>query len=100
MRLQLMCPENKTGVLPEQDSLDVKIIDTPEQRASPYAKIRQEILRVLLSGFQDYSSTTRKEQRLLVDGTRNTEEIMVVTSITRFWMTAPEILEMLLSTSP
>lgn len=95
-----MSTTKKKASLPEHDRLDFKVIETPDQRRSLYDPVRQEILRVLLSGYDDYKLDVRREQRTLEDGTRITEEVKVEKPICRYWLTVPEILDILRETKP
>ncbi|MGY5854730.1 MAG: PAS domain S-box protein [Candidatus Thorarchaeota archaeon] len=94
-----MSKKNNT-VLPDHERLAFKVIETPHQRGSLYDPVRQEILRVLTEGYEDYASEVRREQRTLDDGTRITEEVKVERPVRRYWMTVPEILDTLRTTNP
>jgi len=85
---------------PNHDRLAFKVIETDEQRASLYNHTRQEIIRILMEGYEDYTSEIKREQRVLDDGTRITEEITVETPTRRYWMTVPEILKILREKNP
>jgi PAS domain S-box-containing protein len=95
-----MTKKHNNNSLPKHDQLPFKVIETDEQRMSLYDPVRQEILRVLTRGIEDYSSETRREQKVLDDGTRITEEVRVEKPIRRYWMTVPEILETLREKNP
>ena len=99
-RLRRMSKERKTSVLPESERDNFKILETPDQRASLYDLVRQEILRALVEGYEDYTTDVKQEQRTLDDGTRITEEVKVETPIRRYWLTVPEILGTLRTNNP
>ncbi len=95
-----MSREKKTSVLPENERRNFKVLETPDQRASLYDPVRQEILRVLIEGNEDYTIDVKREQRMLDDGTRITEEVKVEKPIRRYWLTVPEILDTLRANNP
>ncbi|MHA1863748.1 MAG: PAS domain S-box protein [Candidatus Thorarchaeota archaeon] len=95
-----MSNPQKKDTLPEHDQLAFKVIETANQRASLYDLVRQNILKVLTEGYEDYTSEIRREQRTLDDGTRITEEVKIKKPIQRFWMTVPEILEIFRANYP
>ncbi len=95
-----MSKERKTSVLPENERHNFKVLETPDQRASLYDPVRQEILRVLIEGCEDYTTAVKIEQRTLDDGTRITEEVKVEKPIRRYWLTVPEILDTLCTNNP
>ena len=95
-----MSREKKTSALPENERHNFKVLETPDQRASLYDPVRQEILRVLIEGNEDYTIDVKREQRMLDDGTRITEEVKVETPIRRYWLTVPEILDTLRTNNP
>ncbi len=95
-----MSKERKTSVLPEIDRLNFKVLETRGQRASLYDPVRQEILRVLIEGYEDYTTDVKIGQRTLDDGTRITEEVKVEKPIRRYWLTVPEILDNIRANNP
>jgi len=95
-----MSKKRRASVLPENKLHNFKVLETPDQRASLYDPVRQEILRVLVEGCEDYTTDVKTEQRTLDDGTRITEEVRVEKPIRRYWLTVPEILDTLRTNNP
>ena len=80
---------------------DFLVLETDEQRQSLYDPIRRELLRTLDTGVDEFEIEKRPPKTItLEDGTQGLEEVTVKRPVTRYWMTAQELVDRINESNP